>query len=130
MWSRTQRKPQASRWKGWESRRIRSKASQPNIFGASAPPDNSRKRARDFSTRRPGEGRDPYSAAYRFGIRRVGKAKRAHHLASCNDHGGHGADAPLPTLRLPYLPIAKAIRPSVPTMTRHHANSVKPWRVT
>ena len=30
----------------------------------------------------------------------------------------------------PYFPIASAIRPSVPTMTRHHANSVKPWRVT
>ena len=29
-----------------------------------------------------------------------------------------------------YRPIASAIRPSVPTMTRHHANSVKPWRVT
>jgi len=28
-----------------------------------------------------------------------------------------------------YFPIASAIRPSVPTMTRHHANSVKPWRV-
>jgi hypothetical protein len=29
-----------------------------------------------------------------------------------------------------YFPIASAISPSVPTMTRHHANSVKPWRVT
>ena len=29
-----------------------------------------------------------------------------------------------------YRPIASAIRPSVPTMTRHHANSAKPWRVT
>ena len=30
----------------------------------------------------------------------------------------------------PYFPSASAIRPSVPTMTRHQANSVKPWRVT
>ena len=30
----------------------------------------------------------------------------------------------------PYFPIASAIRPSVPTMTRHQANSAKPWRVT
>jgi hypothetical protein len=29
-----------------------------------------------------------------------------------------------------YFPIASATRPSVPTMTRHHANNVKPWRVT
>jgi hypothetical protein len=29
-----------------------------------------------------------------------------------------------------YRPIASAIRPSVPTMTRHHANSVKPRRLT
>ena len=29
-----------------------------------------------------------------------------------------------------YFPIASAISPSVPTITRHHANSVKPWRVT
>ena len=29
-----------------------------------------------------------------------------------------------------YFPSASAIRPRVPTMTRHHANSVKPWRVT
>ena len=29
-----------------------------------------------------------------------------------------------------YLPSASAIRPSVPTMTRHQANTVKPWRVT
>src|SRR5213076_1035936 len=34
------------------------------------------------------------------------------------------------TRRNPYRPIASAIRPSVPTITRHHANSVKPWRVT
>ena len=31
---------------------------------------------------------------------RVGKAKRAHHLTACSvTDGGHGADAPLPTLR-------------------------------
>src|ERR1700737_3869309 len=34
------------------------------------------------------------------------------------------------TWRTFYLPIASAIRPSVPTMTRHQANNVKPWRVT
>src|SRR4030081_667914 len=33
------------------------------------------------------------------------------------------------TLRKTYFPIASAIRPSVPTMTRHQANSLKPWRV-
>jgi hypothetical protein len=27
-------------------------------------------------------------------------------------------------------PIASATRPSVPTMTRHQANTAKPWRVT
>ena len=34
------------------------------------------------------------------------------------------------TTRIAYFPIASAIRPTVPTMTRHHANRVKPWRVT
>ena len=29
-----------------------------------------------------------------------------------------------------HFPSASAIRPSVPTMTRHHSNNVKPWRVT
>ena len=29
-----------------------------------------------------------------------------------------------------YRPIASAIRPSVPTMTRHHANNPNPRRVT
>ena len=36
----------------------------------------------------------------RFPSCRVGKAKRAHPLASCNYRGGHGARAPLPTLRI------------------------------
>ena len=32
--------------------------------------------------------------------------------------------------RSDYFPSASAIRPTVPTMTRHHAKNVKPWRVT
>ena len=36
MWCRTRRRPPASRWKGWESRRIRWKRSPRNISGASA----------------------------------------------------------------------------------------------
>ncbi len=41
-----------------------------------------------------------------------------------------GADAPPHHEGRPYRPIASAIRPSVPTITRHQANTVKPWRVT
>src|SRR6202035_103771 len=39
-----------------------------------------------------------HAASHSTRLRRVGKAQRAHHLHLCR-HGGHGANAPLPTLR-------------------------------
>ena len=46
--------------------------------------------------------------------------------------GGQMRACAVPTIQSArvYFPSASAIRPTAPTMTRHHAKSVKPWRVT
>ena len=86
---------------------------------------------------------------YLWRFRKMGSSKRARRSASCPGrsaaHLGRaltGAEhstltpgsaeryAPASRHDDAYLPIASAISPSVPTMTRHHANNAKPWRVT
>ena len=77
----------------------------------------------------------------RLGVRRTRHPEAARHLrrASKDDWPGacghpsrrarartYGDDVGIG----PYRPSASAIRPSVPTMTRHQAKNVKPWRVT
>ena len=69
------------------------------------------------------------SAQERVAFRRVGKAQRAHHRSTALVMVGTLRFAH-PTISESYRPSASAIRPSVPMMTRHHAKSVNPWRVT
>ena len=62
----------------------------------------------------------------------IPRSARCDRLEDAHLHNGsrRRCRASAMTAAASYRPIASAIRPSVPTMTRHHANSVKPWRVT
>ena len=93
--------------------RIRCRRSPRNISGASAPPGSFSARARNFVFRRVGKGAHAPCPPSSIALVMVGTLRFAH-----------------PTSSEIYRPSASAIRPSVPRMTRHHAKSVNPWRVT